>query len=106
VTAEMRLWYVVLDRHAYGRVPPTGRRSVARTGPIRRGRRCAWPQEDSEEPRGAAHGEAPQSEGGLSQRVGADAEVASARDVAALRRSGRQRVDVTVFEPQKLQFFE
>jgi hypothetical protein len=75
---------------------------------VRRRRRLAWPREDSKEPHGAAHGEgAPRSAGGLGRRgVDADAEVArraSVSDVAALRRSGRPRVGVTVFEPEKLQ---
>jgi hypothetical protein len=94
VTAEIPPWYGNLGRHAYGGALPTDRRSVAHTGTVRRGRRRARPREDSEEPRGAAHGEgAPWLAGGLGRRgVGADAEVArhaGARDVVALRRSSR-----------------
>jgi hypothetical protein len=74
VTAEMRSRYAGLSRRAYGGVPLTDQRSMARTGPVRCGRRRAWPREDSEEPRGAAHGKgAPQSAGGLGRHVGADA---------------------------------
>jgi hypothetical protein len=81
VTTEMPLWYDNLGRCAYGGVPP-------RTG-------GPWRAPGRYGAGGSAHGpgKTPRSLG--VRRMG-----------KAWRLSGRQRVDVPVFELEKLQFFE